>query len=83
MAQAAVSDIDVLVVSDGLMLETAFELLAQAEQALGRKVNPTVLTCAEFRRAMRGPFWPKVFRGRWVALIGSANEFESRLNFEY
>ena len=69
----AASDIDVLVVSDELHLEALYEVLAAAEAKLGRKINPTLYTAAEFRKRRRAkhPFLAKVMGGKKVVLIGS------------
>ncbi len=67
------SDIDVLIVSDALTLEDVFEVLADAENSLGRAVNPTLYTVAEFeqRLANRSPFLVAVLEGDHEVLIGS------------
>ena len=49
-ADTAASDIDLLLVSDELTLETVYGALAPAEALLGRRVNPTLYTSNEFRR---------------------------------
>ena len=69
------SDIDVLVVADDLNLEELFSALAPAEKRLGRKINPTVLTPAEFRkrRKARNHFLGTVLSGAHVVLIGDEN----------
>ena len=46
----ATSDIDLLLVSDELTLETVYGTLAPAEELLGRRINPTLFTSDEFRR---------------------------------
>lgn len=43
------SDIDLLVVSDDLTLESLYSYLSDAEKNLGRRINPTVYTEAEFQ----------------------------------
>jgi predicted nucleotidyltransferase len=70
-SDSAQSDIDILLVSDSLVLEEAFRLLATAERALGRVVSPTLLTMAEFQRPKRRPFWSKVLSGKHVVLMGT------------
>ena len=47
------SDIDLMIVADGLALETTYTALADAENDLGRKINPTVYTRQEFIRRKR------------------------------
>ncbi len=73
----ALSDIDVLLVSDSLTLEQVFSVLAHAEKQLGRSINPTLYTPAEFRRrqAQGSAFLIKVLVGDTVALIGNKDEF--------
>lgn len=68
----AKSDIDLLVVSDELMLEDLFRRLAPAERRLGRPINPTLYTTAELdtRRRSKNPFLTKVLAGKHQVLIG-------------
>ena len=69
----AASDIDLMIVSDSLTLEDAFKALAAAETQLGRTVNPSLYTTAEFRRrrASGNAFVTKVLGGEKILLIGS------------
>lgn len=69
----AASDIDVMIVSDSLTLEAAFKALAAAESRLGRTVNPSLYTTAEFRRrrASGNAFLTKVLESEKVFLIDS------------
>jgi predicted nucleotidyltransferase len=69
----ATSDVDVLIVTDALTLEEVFAALAGAEQRLGRAVNPTLYTAAEYhrRRKAKHPFLTKVLGGKHVVLLGS------------
>jgi predicted nucleotidyltransferase len=71
-ADRAASDIDVLIVADGLTLEEVYAALGPAEKRLGRAVNPTLYTLSEFerRRVVRNPFLTKVLAGKRVLLIG-------------
>jgi predicted nucleotidyltransferase len=66
------SDVDLLVVSDDLTLEELYEALESAEQAIGRKVSPTLYTSAEFTRRRReaNPFLTKLLAGDLIPLIG-------------
>jgi predicted nucleotidyltransferase len=68
----AMSDIDVLVVSDDLTLEEVFTALQDAERDLGRGVSPTLYTSDEFRRRRRAshPFLTRVLDGPHVVLAG-------------
>jgi len=69
----AVSDIDVLVVSDRLDLEELYEALQPAEARLGRRISPTLYTVLEYRkrRKAKHPFLTKVLAGKKVVLIGA------------
>lgn len=66
------SDIDVLIVSDALLLEDVFDALAAAEQELGRPVNPTLYTYAEYQRRKDNhhPFMVEVFEAAHEVLLG-------------
>lgn len=68
----AMSDIDVLVVSDDLTLEEMFAALEDAERDLGRTVSPTLYTSDEFRRRRRSghPFVTGVLDGPHIVLVG-------------
>lgn len=72
----AASDIDLMIVSDDLSLETVFTALAGAELRLGRKINPAIYTRAEFRRrrAAGNAFLTKVLAGEKIVLIGSDDD---------
>jgi predicted nucleotidyltransferase len=69
----AQSDIDLLVVADDLLLEELFARLAPVEKKLGRTINPTLYTRADFERRRRNgnPFLKKVFAGEHLILLGS------------
>ena len=69
----ATSDIDLLLVSDDLTLEAVYTAMAPAEDLLGRRVNPTVYTSAEFekRRSARAGFLTRVLQGPHIVLAGS------------
>lgn len=71
----AVSDIDVLIVSDSLTLESVFAALEDVEASLGRPVQPTLYTPDEFRRRreQRSPFIRNVLAGEYVVLWGTLN----------
>lgn len=47
------SDIDLMVISDSLNYAEAFGVLEPAIRALGRRINPTVYTAAEFSKKRR------------------------------
>lgn len=48
-AETAASDIDVMLVGEGISYGSALVAFSPAELALGRKINPTLYTPAEFR----------------------------------
>jgi predicted nucleotidyltransferase len=70
------SDLDVMVVSDTMTLEHAIALFEHAGQQLGRTVQPTVYTLAEFRRrrARADGFVDKILAGEHVVLLGSLDD---------
>jgi predicted nucleotidyltransferase len=72
----AASDIDLLLVSDALSLEEVYRLVASAEHALDRKVNPTLYTTEEFsrRRRERSPFLSRILGGKTIVLIGAVDD---------
>ena len=65
------SDIDVMLVSKNLQLVKVLKLLAPAEAQLGRKINPTCYTPAEFarRKAERDSFVNRVFAQPTIELV--------------
>ena len=68
----AASDVDLLLVSDTLTLESAYGMLADVESALGRPINPTLYTNAEFEQRLRDGnlFLRKVLSGDTILLQG-------------
>jgi predicted nucleotidyltransferase len=71
----AKSDIDVMLVGKNLLLSKVLELLVPLEAQLGRKINPTCLTPAEFkrRRAERDSFVNRVLAQPTLPLIGEGS----------
>lgn len=71
--ETAASDIDLLLVSDDLTLEAVYAAVAGVEDLLGRRVNPTVYTSAEFeeRRRARAGFLIRTLQRPHIVLIGS------------
>ena len=67
------SDIDLLIVSDQLLLEDVLDALESVEARLGRRINPTLYTRQEFeqRRADQSPFLTQVLTSPHELLIGS------------
>lgn len=72
----AQSDIDVMLVGKGLSLAKVLELLLPMEAQLGRKINPTCYTPAEFarRRAEPDSFVNRVLVQPVLPLIGALHE---------
>lgn len=68
----ASSDIDLLVVSDEMILEDIYFLLSDVEAELNRKINPTLYTTAEFDERLRtgNPFLSRVLKQPIIPLIG-------------
>ena len=48
----ATSDIDILIVAEGITLEDVYSTLAPLETELERKISPTLYTPEEFARRM-------------------------------
>ena len=74
--ETAGSDIDLLVVADGVMLEELYEALSPVETGLARRISPTLYTSREFeeRRAAGNPFLTNVLAGEHVILIGGEGD---------
>ena len=72
-SDSAISDIDLLVVSDEVTLEDLYERLAAAEERLGRQISPTLYTVGEFndRRSGDNAFLARVLNGPTCLLTGS------------
>jgi predicted nucleotidyltransferase len=70
------SDIDLMVVSDSLRYSDLFEALQEAEVVLGRTINPTVMTVAQWRakRARADSFAARVASQERVFVIGSDDD---------
>jgi predicted nucleotidyltransferase len=69
---SATSDIDVMLIGKGLLLSEILQLLLPVESQLGRKVNPTLYTPAEYkrRRAEKDSFLNRVLAQPVIPLIG-------------
>jgi len=70
------SDIDVMLIGENLPLAKVLELLLPLEAQLGRKINPTCYTPAEFQRRRDEPdsFVNRVLAQPIVPLMGDAHE---------
>ena len=75
-SDTAASDIDVLVLSDSVDYADVFGALQSAETKLGRTVNPTVYTPANWRRKRKegNAFVVKVGRQPKVFLVGTEED---------
>ena len=70
----AKSDVDVMVVGNDLLLSEVLKLLLPVESQLGRKINPTLFTPAEYkrRRVQKNSFLNRVLAQPVIPLIGEA-----------
>jgi predicted nucleotidyltransferase len=70
------SDIDLMVISDSLTYGHVFGALERAVRTVGRQVNPTVYTVAEFSKRARGrnPFVTRVLEQPRLWVIGSEDD---------
>lgn len=76
---SATSDIDVMVIADGMTYSHLFESFAKAEQMLGRKVNPTLYSEEDFAKKRRGDnhFVTRVIDQPKIMLIGDENDIST------
>jgi predicted nucleotidyltransferase len=76
-ADTSSSDVDLLVVSNSISLADLIHALGPAEQAIVRRINPTLYNTAEFRRrrAQNTPFLTKLLASEPVFLTGSLDAF--------
>jgi len=72
----AASDIDLMIVSDSLSYGEVFGALERASRQLGRQVNPTVYTTAEFstRASGENAFVTRVLEQPKIWIIGGEND---------
>lgn len=72
----AASDIDVMVIAKGLSYSHLFEVLAKAEEVLGRKVNPTLYAAEDFSKKLRSDnhFLTRIVQQPKIMLIGDDND---------
>jgi predicted nucleotidyltransferase len=77
-ADTARSDIDLMVIADGLSYTDLFEGLQKAEQVIGRPVNPNVLTLKDWRRklAQKDSFVGRINAQPKIFVIGSKSDLE-------
>jgi predicted nucleotidyltransferase len=72
----AVSDIDLMIISDSLTYGEVFGALERAAQTVGRKINPTVYTVGEFskRTQTENAFVTRVLEQPKLWVIGSEHD---------
>ncbi|RME32741.1 MAG: transcriptional regulator [Deltaproteobacteria bacterium] len=75
-SDTAASDIDLMLISDQLTYPDLFASITGLETRLGRQVNPTIYTAAEFRRKMAAEnnFVVRVVKQPKIFLIGSEDD---------
>lgn len=71
--ETAASDVDLLLVSDDLTLETVYTAMAPLEDLLGRRVNPMIYTPVEFeeRRRTGAGFLTRILQGPHIVVAGN------------
>lgn len=72
----ASSDVDLMIVSEDLLHAEAYAALAAAERTLARKINPTIISLAEWRRRRgdRNYFLEKLSGEPKLFVLGSEDE---------
>jgi predicted nucleotidyltransferase len=77
----AASDIDLMIVGDGLSYADIYSSLQSVEKILRRTVNPTLLTVAEWKRKSSGksPFVAKVSGEPKLFVVGSDDDLNGLL----
>jgi len=75
-SEGAGSDIDLLIVTDDLANSDIYTALEAAERTLGRTINPTVFTRAEWRkkRSRQDSFASRITGQRRLIVIGSDDD---------
>lgn len=71
-SENALSDIDLLIVSDEMILEDLYVLLSSTEKDLKRKINPTLYTKAEFEKRIqnKNSFLMRIMKEETILLVG-------------
>ncbi len=72
----AKSDVDLLIVAEGLILEEVYKILLPLEETLDRKISPTLYTPREFekKKSANNAFIKRLLAGEKVILIGSPDD---------
>jgi predicted nucleotidyltransferase len=73
------SDIDLLVLGDGLTYSELFAALQDTEKKLGRKISPNLMTAADWKRKLRNKnsFITKVAEQPKLFIFGSGDDLHS------
>jgi len=76
----AMSDVDLMIISNDLSYADLFTLLADASSQLGRAVNPTIYSESELSKRVRGrnAFVTRVLKQPKIWLIGGARDLPAR-----
>ena len=76
----AVSDIDLMIISDDLSYADLFTILEDASKRLGRTVNPTIYSRPELARRIRrqNSFVTRVLKQPRIWLIGGTRDLSAR-----
>lgn len=74
----ALSDVDLMVISERLSYSELYEILSDAEQAVGRKINPTLYSPSEFRskRADTSHFLKRVMEQPVMFVLGTRDDLD-------
>jgi predicted nucleotidyltransferase len=77
-AETAASDVDLLLVGDSIAYGALLSVLAPAEQVLGRKINPTLYTLAEFQKRQQEQqhFLMRVLEQPKIFIMGDDNDIK-------
>lgn len=72
----AVSDVDLMVISDQLSYSELYEILSEAERIVGRKINPTLYSPSEFRAKLadNNHFLKRVMEQSMVMVLGKRDD---------
>ena len=75
-ADTAASDIDVMIIAEGLSYGEIFEALSKAEETLGRKVSPVLYSSTEFLKRVQDDnhFVTSVLAQPKILLIGTEDD---------
>jgi len=76
--ETASSDVDLMIVSDQLSYTELMELLANAQSAIGRPINPTLFTLKEVKAKIsaQNAFLTRVFAQPKLWIVGTNSDLE-------